>query len=77
MRCAAFAYNASNTLALVTSTLASSTTMALFEAMTASNVFCVPHVLVKYVWSVAKRANIMHGTVTILIQFFASDVLSL
>ena len=51
--------------------------MALFEAMTASNVFCVPHVLVKYVWSVAKRANIMHGTVTILIQFFASDVLSL
>ena len=74
-----FAYNASNdsNLALVASTLASSTTGALFEAMTTSNVFCVPHVLFKYVWFVAKRATIMHGIVIVLIQFFASDVLSL
>ena len=56
-----FAYNASNdsNLALVASTLASSTTGALFEAMIASNVFCVPHVVVKSVWSVAKKATIM------------------
>ena len=65
MRCIAFAYNASNALALVASTLASSATRALFEAMTTSNIFCVPHVLVKYVWSVAKRVTIMHGTVTL------------
>ena len=74
---AAFAYNANNALALVASTLASSTTGPLFEAMIARNVFCVPHVVVKFVWSVAKRATIMHGTITILILFFASDVLSL
>ena len=56
-----FAYNASNdsNLALVASTLASSTTGALFEAMIASNVFGVPHVVVKSVWSVAKRATII------------------